>query len=122
MTVLVWAAAGLLGGVGALARVESIRLAVHRLGVESHVATFAVNVSGAAALGVLAGADVGGDALLLAGTALLGAFTTFSTWMFESVRLAQSGRRAAAAANLALPLLAGLAAAAAGYALGTTVG
>ena len=57
--------------------------------------TLAVNLSGAFALGVLAGAALSDDAYRLAGTGLLGAYTTFSTWMLETHRL--GGGRAAAA-------------------------
>ena len=42
-------------------------------------------------LGLFAGLALHGDALLLAGTALLGSYTTFSTWMFETHRLAEDG-------------------------------
>ena len=66
------------------------------------------------ALGVLAGAHVGGDALLLVGTAALGSFTTFSGWMLESVRM---GARAAAW-NLGVSLVVGLGAVALGHAIG----
>ena len=51
--------------------------------------TFAVNISGAALLGGVAGAAVTGNALILAGTATLGSYTTLSTWMLESHRLGQ---------------------------------
>ena len=50
---------------------------------------------------MLHGAGVTGDALLLAGTALLGSFTTFSTWMVQSERLAAEGDGALALANVA---------------------
>jgi CrcB protein len=70
---------------------------------------------------VLAGAGVGGDAALLAGAALLGSYTTFSTWMLESQRLAEEGDGWLALLNIALPLALGLAAAAAGWALGAAL-
>ena len=72
--------------------------------------TFAVNVAGSIALGLLVGLPVDGDALLVLGTGFCGAFTTFSTFAFETVRLAETGetRRAAvtAVANLVGALLA----------------
>src|SRR2546423_469517 len=70
--------------------------------------TFAVNLSGALVLGVLAGAAVRGHALLLAGTATIGSYTTFSTWMLESQRLGEDGERGALALNLAASLACGL--------------
>ena len=48
---------------------------------------------------MLAGADVSGRAAILAGGALLGAYTTFSTWMFESARLAEDGELGQACAE-----------------------
>ena len=83
--------------------------------------TLAVNVSGSFALGLLIGLDVGGDGFLLAGTALLGAYTTFSTWMFETHRLLEEDARATALLNVVLSLAAGLLAAAAGWAIGAAL-
>ena len=80
--------------------------------------TFVVNVSGAFVLGLLAGLALHGDALLLTGTATLGSFTTFSTWMLETQRLVEDGAARVAALNVVLSLAAGLAAVALGRALG----
>ena len=76
-----------------------------------------MNVSGAFLLGVLSGADLTRDAYLLAGTATLGAYTTFSTWMFETQRAAEEGRPGVAWANVAISVVLGIAAAALGRAL-----
>jgi CrcB protein len=58
------------------------------------------------------------DAAVFAGTATLGSYTTFSTWMLESHRLGEDGELRLALANLVVSLLAGVAAAAAGWTLG----
>jgi CrcB protein len=102
---------GLLGGLGALGRFLLDAAVSTRAGDRFPWGTLAVNLSGALALGVLVGAAVTGDALRLAGTGLLGAFTTFSTWVFESHRLAEDGEGRLGAANLLGSLLLGLAAA-----------
>jgi fluoride ion exporter CrcB/FEX len=68
-------------------------------------------------LGLLTGLTVTGDALLLLGTGLLGAFTTFSTWMLEAQRLGEEGELRVLAAYLVTSLLAGLAAAGLGWAI-----
>jgi CrcB protein len=52
---------------------------------------------------------VSGDALRLLGTALLGAYTTFSTWMLESHRLGEDGRVRLGWANVLVSLGLGLA-------------
>ena len=115
---VVWVFVALLGGAGAVGRLALDAAVSERTGDAFPWGTLAVNLSGAFALGVLAGADVTGDALLLAGTALLGSYTTFSTWMLESHRLGEDGEPARMWINLAVPLFAGLAAAALGRALG----
>ena len=115
---LVWVGVTLLGGAGAAGRLVLDAAVSERTGDAFPWGTLVVNLSGAFVLGLLAGADVAGDALLLAGTALLGSYTTFSTWMLESQRLGEDGEPARMWLNLAVPLLAGLAAAALGRALG----
>jgi fluoride exporter len=115
---LTWVAVAVLGGVGAVARFGVDAVVGARAGAGAlPVGTLAVNVTGAFALGALSGAGVGGDALLLAGTATLGSYTTFSTWMLETHRAAEDGDTGAAALNVGLSLALGLAAAAAGRAL-----
>jgi CrcB protein len=111
-----WLGVGALGGVGAVARFLLYSL-ISGGGVRIPLGTLTVNLSGTFALGVLAGAALRGDGYLLAGTATLGAYTTFSTWMLESVRSGEHGR-AAIVVNVLLSLLLGLAA----IALGRLVG
>jgi CrcB protein len=88
--------------------------------------TLAVNVSGSFVLGVVAGAvHPGGGApwlLTLLGTGLCGALTTFSTFGVETVRLLEDGSWLASGANVGLSLVLGLAACAAGWALGGALG
>lgn len=116
--VAVWVGAGLLGGVGALLRFGLDGAVQGRLAGELPVGTLVVNVVGSFCLGLLTGLDVTGDALLLAGTAVLGSFTTFSTLVLETERLAEDGQDRVALANVVLSLAGGLGAAAAGWALG----
>ncbi|MFF8368671.1 fluoride efflux transporter CrcB [Streptomyces lydicus] len=84
--------------------------------------TFAVNTAGSLILGLLAGAVTAGAASsqlqLLLGTGLCGALTTYSTFSYETLRLAADGARGYAVANVAGSVLAGLAAAFAGVAAG----
>jgi fluoride exporter len=61
-------------------------------------------------LGVLVGASLHGDAYLLAGTATVGSYTTFSTWMLETERLGRAGLTLSAAANVTVGLAVGVAA------------
>lgn len=108
----------LLGGLGAVARYVVHSAIVRADPTEFPLATFAVNVSGSFALGVLAGAGAGHDASLLAGTAVLGAFTTFSTWMWETERMVADGESRGAVAGVVTSLLLGLGAVALGIPVG----
>jgi CrcB protein len=118
MTVWTWVFVALLGGAGSVARFLVDGYVSERAAGEFPWGTFAVNVSGAMLLGLLAGAAVSGNALVLAGTATLGSYTTLSTWMFETHRLAQNDELMLATVNIVAMLAAGFAAAALGHAIG----
>jgi fluoride exporter len=113
-----WAGVGLLGGLGALGRFLLDGLVSARGGGSFPLGTLAVNLSGSVVLGVLVGVSLNGNAYLLGGTAVIGSYTTFSTWMLESHRLAEDGRRWMVAANMVASLLLGVGAAALGRLLG----
>jgi CrcB protein len=115
---LVWLGVAFLGGCGALARFGLTLLVADRLHPHLPAGTLAVNVSGAFLLGLLAGASVEGDARLLLGAGLLGAYTTFSTWMIETQRIGEAGRTQIAIANVVLSIGLGLLAAAFGRWIG----
>jgi CrcB protein len=122
MSAWTWLAVALLGGAAACARFLVVRLASRLAGGNLPLGVLTVNISGALLLGLLAGLAVGGQLLLLAGTATLGSYTTFSTWMFETQRLAENSRRRAALANVVVSLLLGLAAVALGRTIGAQLG
>jgi fluoride exporter len=98
----------LAGGAGALLRVLVGRAVTRRTGGPLAVGTFAVNVTGAFALGILAGLAPDEEATLILGAGLLGGYTTFSTWMFETQRFVREHALRAAAANLTGSLAVGL--------------
>ena len=104
MSAGVWIGIGLLGGLGAVARVVLGAAVDARARMWFPWGTLTVNVAGALALGVLAGSHPGADAYALAATGFLGAFTTFSTWVVDARLL--GGRRGAT--NLAAALVVGL--------------
>ena len=116
-----WAGIGLVSGAGACLRflldgvVERGRAGTFPLGI------LAVNGLGSLLLGLLHGAGVTGNDLLLSGTALLGSFTTFSTWMVQSERLATEGDGALALVNVAGSLAVGIVAVVLGWALGAAL-
>ncbi|MBA3368831.1 MAG: fluoride efflux transporter CrcB [Geodermatophilaceae bacterium] len=83
--------------------------------------TWTVNTTGSLLLGLLFGlaARSGLDqrVLVAVSTGFLGSYTTFSTFTWETVRLVEDRAFLAALANVALSLVAGLAAVAAGIAV-----
>ncbi len=109
---------GLGGAVGA-----TLRYAVGRALADADTpfpaATLAVNGVGTFALGLLTFAGAGEAALLLFGTGVCGAFTTFSSFSVETVRAWESGKRGLAVAYaFGTLLLAGAALAAAALLVG----
>lgn len=119
--VLLWIGVALIGGCGAVSRFAIHRNIVLKQPSDFPRGTFIVNVFGSLALGLLFGAGAGHDARLIAGTAFLGAFTTFSTWMFETERLTTDGYPRAAVINIALSVGVGLLAVTIGVALGRVI-
>jgi len=109
MSPLVVVAIGLVGGLGATGRFLLDGAVSGRVARSFPWGTLAVNLTGAFALGVLAGATLSEDAYRIAGVGFLGAYTTFSTWMLESHRLAEDGRLRPGAVNLIASLVAGVA-------------
>lgn len=121
MSPLVILVIGVLGGVGAIFRFALDGTVAARLGREFPYGTLAVNLLGSLILGLLVGAAVRGDAYDIAGTGLVGAFTTFSTWALESHRLGEDGQLRLGALNFAVSLILGVTAAWAGRQLGATL-
>ncbi len=84
--------------------------------------TLVVNVAGSFVLGVLLGVDrraaVAPEVLAAVGVGFCGAFTTYSTFAYETVQLAAAGSRLPAALNALLAVAAGLGAAVLGTAVG----
>lgn len=102
-------------GLGALARYGLAGAVQRRTAGTRPRGTAVVNVTGAILLGLLTGPYAAGrvDAAVftVAGAGFLGGFTTFSTWMVESVRLGEQGAATGllvVAANVAGLLVAGL--------------
>jgi fluoride exporter len=118
MSAATWIAVALLGGAGALARFLGDARVAAITGRTFPFGTLVINLSGSLVLGVLFGAAVQGDSYALAGTATIGSYTTFSTWMYETQRLVEDGEGRSAALNIVVSVTLGLAAAALGRAIG----
>ncbi len=111
----------LAGAVGAPARLLVDQMVSARRPGRFPWGTFVVNASGALLLGVITGValyhGLGDVPKTVIGTGFFGAFTTFSTFSFETVRLVEEGEGRAAVRNLTGSLIVGLLAAALGLGL-----
>lgn len=116
-----WVLLTVAGGVGALLRFALDSAVARRTTGALPYGTLAVNTSGSFALGLVVGLGIGVESSFVVGTGLIGAFTTFSTWMFEAERLGEEGDAATGSVNIVLSVAAGLAAAAAGWAIGASL-
>lgn len=83
--------------------------------------TFIVNVTGSALLGFLAALPGHGAVGTAAGTAFCGAFTTYSTFAYETLRLARDRAYLYAALNAAASIIAALGAAYCGLAIAQAI-
>lgn len=118
MSALTWVGVVIIGGTGSVLRFLVDRAVGGRAGRAFPFGTLTVNIVGSAVLGLLTGLALDRETALLAGTAAVGSFTTFSTWMLESQRLAEERQMGIAAANIVVSVLLGIAA----VLLGQTIG
>ena len=112
----------LFGAVGAVARYGSGLLVVHGLGYRFTYATLAVNVLGCFLLAMLAHVSTTTDLIspelrIALAVGFLGAFTTFSTFGYETMKFAEDGVWHLALGNVAANLVLGLAAVWGGFAV-----
>ncbi len=109
------------GGLAAIARfVADGAVQSRRLG-EFPWGTLVVNLGGTFVLGMLVGLSTSHRTMELIGTATIGSYTTFSTWMLETHRPAEEGEIRLAWLNIAAGLACGLAAIVLGRAVGRLI-
>jgi len=117
---MTWITAALGGMIGTLAR-HAVNVAVARSMKPAPYATAIVNILGSAIIGALAGSISSGRLLaplrVFVFVGLLGGFTTFSSFMLDTLALAEGGAANAAFANVAGQTVLGLAVTFAAYRL-----
>lgn len=118
MNTWLWLAVVAIGGAGSVLRLLVDGTVGTWWGRDFPLGTMVVNISGALVLGLLAGLALADDVALLAGTAAVGSYTTFSTWMLETQRLDEERQHLSALANVVLSLALGVTAAAVGQWVG----
>lgn len=117
----VWPLIAVAGAAGAPLRYVIDSVVSDKAGGAFPAGTMVVNLSGSFALGLITGLalyhGLGDVPKRVAGTGLLGAYTTFSTFSLETIALAESGEVRLAIKNVAVSVLGGGLAAAAGWGL-----
>ncbi|MDA8263124.1 MAG: fluoride efflux transporter CrcB [Actinomycetota bacterium] len=125
MTLGMALAVALGGFIGAPARFLMDRAISGRIESDLPWGTFIVNMSGSLLLGLLTGLDLNGHlgpvSGALAATGFCGAYTTFSTFTFETMRLIEEGDYLEAAYNVLGSIGVGLITAASGLAIGLAI-
>jgi fluoride exporter len=124
---MMWLAVATGGALGSAARHGVNVLLASLMARPTPYATAAVNLVGSGIIGVLAGALAAGGlqmtpavrAFVFVG--VLGGFTTFSSYMLDTLTLAYTGERVMALANVLGQTLLGIAAVWAGYSLGLSI-
>lgn len=114
----IWLAVAGVGAIGAIGRFLLDSLIAEHAGRDFPYGTFAINITGALILGLLTGLALEGNLFLIVGTATIGSYTTFSTWMLETHRLAEDKELPRSAMNITVSLLAGFVAAVVGHTVG----
>lgn len=105
---------GLGGWLGAVARYVLDRLAIQWIGAQFPVGTLFINLLGCLVLGFLGTlvrdrlVSIPREVWLFASYGFLGAFTTFSTFGFETLRMLEDARLPAALGNVFASVLGGL--------------
>lgn len=121
MTALVWVGFVAAGATGALARSVLDRAVTSRIGGPLPWGTFVINVTGSFLFGLLTGLGLSHGLprtpRVVLGTGFCGAYTTFSTFTYETIRLFEEGAPADALRNAAGTFVAATLAAAAGLAV-----
>jgi len=111
------------GAAGAVLRYLVDRFVQERVESDFPYGTLAINVTGALILGFLTGSalhhGLSANWVTVLGTGLIGAYTTFSTFSYDTFRLLSSDAPIGAMANVLFSVVGGVGAAVAGLALGT---
>jgi CrcB protein len=120
---MAWLLVAVGGAIGSVARYALSTFVLRATGTLFPLGTFVVNAAGCLCFGLVAGAaeqritlTPEARALILVG--VLGGFTTFSSYVFESAGLIRDGQMTAAVLNIGGQVVAGLAA----FWIGTAIG
>lgn len=106
------------GAAGSLVRYSLGKFVREKSSSDFPIGTFIINITGAIMLGVVSTIGVSNNMMLLLGDGFLGAYTTFSTFMYEGFNLFQEKEKLNAFIYILCSLILGIV----GYALGVRIG
>jgi len=106
------------GATGSLVRYSLGKFISEKSNTDFPIGTFIINITGAILLGIISAIGVSSNIMLLLGDGFLGAFTTFSTFMYEGFNLFQEKEKLNAFIYILCSLILGTL----GYALGNKIG
>lgn len=84
---------GIGGALGSLTRYKLGKAITEKSNTTFPTGTFIINITGAILLGLVSSLEAGGNMYLLLGDGFLGAYTTFSTFMYEGFNLFQENEK-----------------------------
>lgn len=112
---------GIGGALGSLTRFQFGTIISKKAITSFPYGTFIINITGALLLGIVSGLNIQGNLYLLLADAFLGAYTTFSTFMYEGVNLFQNNEKKNAVYYILGTLLIGIIGFVAGFLLGRLI-
>lgn len=84
---------GLGGALGSITRFRLGNIISQKVNTSFPIGTFLINITGALLLGLVSGIHIEGNMYLLLADGFLGAYTTFSTFMYEGVNMFQESEK-----------------------------
>lgn len=105
------------GATGSLVRYSLGKIISEKLNTTFPIGTFIINITGAILLGIVSTIGINSNMMLLLGDGFLGAYTTFSTFMYEGFNLFQEKEKL----NAFIYVLGSLLLGTIGYVLGTKI-
>jgi fluoride exporter len=112
---------GIGGALGSLTRFKLGKVISERITTTFPLGTFLINITGALLLGFISSLDINKNMYLFFADGFLGAYTTFSTFMYEGFNLFQENEKLNAFIYIAGSLFIGVIGYATGFELGKLI-
>ncbi|MCX7884526.1 MAG: fluoride efflux transporter CrcB [Caloramator sp.] len=109
---------GIGGALGSITRYKLGKIITEKSNTSYPIGTFIINITGAVLLGILSSINANKNVYILLGDGFLGAYTTFSTFMYEGFNLFQENEKMNAFVYILSTLILGII----GYTIGLRIG